>query len=88
MKAFCSLLKRDVALNYKSKGNPLVSVLACNVLMGAFADEKHWPDNFVKVSLNYVASINNINVFMENTEERTGETSLFSICNSYDIDVL
>ncbi|CAG5115061.1 unnamed protein product, partial [Candidula unifasciata] len=47
--AFCGLLKRELALTFKAKGNPLVSVLACNVLMNAFADEENWPDNFVKV---------------------------------------
>jgi len=47
--AFASLLKRDVAINFKAKGNPLVSVLACNVLATAFQDEENWPDNFVKV---------------------------------------
>ena len=50
LQAFSSLLKRDVSLNFKSKGNPLVSVLACNILMEAFSEEKHWPDAFVKVS--------------------------------------
>ncbi|KAL8588068.1 hypothetical protein ACOMHN_012106 [Nucella lapillus] len=49
VEAFCSVLKRDVAHNFKSKGNPLVCVLACNVLMAAFAKEANWPDNFVKV---------------------------------------
>ncbi|XP_050391471.2 integrator complex subunit 1 [Patella vulgata] len=47
--AFCSLLKRDMSINFKSKGNPLVSVFACNVLLSAFAEEENWPDNFVKV---------------------------------------
>ncbi|XP_076458972.1 integrator complex subunit 1-like isoform X2 [Babylonia areolata] len=47
--AFCSVLKRDVAHNFKSKGNALVSVLACNILMAAFVNEDNWPDNFVKV---------------------------------------
>lgn len=47
--AFCSVLKRDVSLSFKAKGNSLVSVLACNVLMAAFGAEESWPDNFVKV---------------------------------------
>ena len=47
--AFCSLLKRDMSLNFKSKGNCLVSVLACNVMMKAYSDEENWPDDFVKV---------------------------------------
>ncbi|KAL4240200.1 Integrator complex subunit 1 [Mactra antiquata] len=49
IEAFCFLLKRDLSLNFKSKGNSLVSVLACNVLMKAFSDEDNWPDDFVKV---------------------------------------
>ncbi|KAK2152727.1 hypothetical protein LSH36_320g00001 [Paralvinella palmiformis] len=49
IEAFCSLLKREVSLSYKTKGNPLVSVLACNVLLGAFIYEENWPDHFVKV---------------------------------------
>jgi integrator complex subunit 1 len=48
--AMCSLLKRDVAINFKSKGNALVSVLTCNILMVAFQDEENWPDQFLKVS--------------------------------------
>ncbi|GAB1607705.1 integrator complex subunit 1 [Argonauta hians] len=47
--AFCSLLKRDVSINFKAKGNPLVSVLACNILMAAYSDDDNWPDDFVKV---------------------------------------
>ena len=50
LQAFCSLLKRDVAFNFKSKGNALVPVLACNILMIAFQDEEAWPDNFIKVN--------------------------------------
>ncbi|GFN78406.1 integrator complex subunit 1, partial [Plakobranchus ocellatus] len=49
IEAFCSLLKREIALTFKAKGNPLVSVLACNILMNAFSDEENWPDSFVKV---------------------------------------
>ncbi|CAH1794337.1 unnamed protein product [Owenia fusiformis] len=49
--ALCSLLKRDVALNFKTKGNPLVSVLVCNILVAAFQDEENWPDHFIKVFL-------------------------------------
>jgi len=47
--ALCSLLKRDITSNIKAKGNPLVSVLICNVLMTAFLDEENWPESFVKV---------------------------------------
>ena len=49
LQAFCSVLKRDVAMNFKAKGNALVSVLACNVLMAAFLNEDNWPDNYAKV---------------------------------------
>lgn len=49
LQAFCSVLKRDVVMNFKAKGNALVSVLACNVLMAAFVNEDNWPDNYVKV---------------------------------------
>ncbi|KAK2190119.1 hypothetical protein NP493_86g01019 [Ridgeia piscesae] len=51
IEAFCSLLKRDVSMNFKAKGNALVSVLTCNVMMAAFQDEENWPDSFVKVLL-------------------------------------
>jgi integrator complex subunit 1 len=51
IEAFCSLLKREVAMNFKAKGNALVSVLVCNVLASAFADDENWPDTFVKVYL-------------------------------------
>lgn len=49
IEAFCTLLKRDMSLNFKSKGNSIVSVLACNVLMKAYSEEDNWPDDFVKV---------------------------------------
>lgn len=49
--AFCTLLRRDMSLNFKSKGNLIVSVLVCNVLMQAYVEESNWPEDFVKVSL-------------------------------------
>ncbi|QQP56262.1 Uncharacterized protein FKW44_000862, partial [Caligus rogercresseyi] len=48
-RAFASLLKRDPKESFKSKGNPLVPILAANVLMAAYASEKHWPELFVRV---------------------------------------
>ena len=51
LQALCSALKRDVSLNFKSKGNPLVSVCMCSVLVAAFIEEENWPDEFVKVTL-------------------------------------
>ncbi|XP_008559998.1 integrator complex subunit 1 [Microplitis demolitor] len=47
--ALSSLLKRDQAHNFKSKGNPLVPVLAANLLMRGFHDKKAWPDIFIKL---------------------------------------
>lgn len=47
--ALSSLLKRDQSYNFKSKGNPLVPVLAANLLMKGFHDKKNWPEIFVKV---------------------------------------
>jgi integrator complex subunit 1 len=57
MHALCSLLRRDTSHNFKSKGNPLVPVLAANLLLRGFQDKKTWPDVFVKVKLRlkYVA---------------------------------
>ncbi|XP_076072548.1 integrator complex subunit 1-like isoform X1 [Mytilus galloprovincialis] len=49
IEAMCSTLKRDVSLNFKSKGNPLVSVCMCSILLAAFIEEENWPDEFVKV---------------------------------------
>lgn len=49
IEAFCSLLKRDVTVNFKTKGNNLTSVLACNLLLAAFQDSVSWPEQFVKV---------------------------------------
>jgi integrator complex subunit 1 len=51
LQALCSALKRDVSLNFKSKGNPLVSVCMCSILVAAFIEEENWPDEFVKVTL-------------------------------------
>ncbi|XP_076239229.1 integrator complex subunit 1 isoform X3 [Calliopsis andreniformis] len=47
--ALSSLLKRDQAYNFKTKGNPLVPVLAANLLMKGFHDKRNWPEIFVKV---------------------------------------
>ncbi|XP_072761874.1 integrator complex subunit 1 [Anoplolepis gracilipes] len=47
--ALSSLLKRDQTYNFKSKGNPLVPVLAANLLMKGFHDKKNWPEVFVKL---------------------------------------
>lgn len=48
--ALSSLLKRDQGHNYKTKGNPLVPVLAANLLMKGFHDKRNWPEIFVKVA--------------------------------------
>lgn len=47
--ALCSLLRRDASINFKAKGNSLVSVLACNLLMAAYEEDENWPEIFVKV---------------------------------------
>ncbi|XP_013788345.1 integrator complex subunit 1-like, partial [Limulus polyphemus] len=50
MEAFCSLLKRDVSVNYKTtKGNSMWAVLVANILLAAYHDEESWPELFVKV---------------------------------------
>lgn len=50
LQALCSLLRRDASINFKAKGNSLVSVLACNLLMAAYEEDENWPEIFVKVS--------------------------------------
>lgn len=49
MQALCGLLKREQGAAFKNKGNPLVFVLACNLLYTGFKDSKNWPDLFIKV---------------------------------------
>ncbi|XP_064415075.1 integrator complex subunit 1 isoform X2 [Latimeria chalumnae] len=49
IEALCSLLRRDASINFKAKGNSLVSVLACNLLMAAYQEDENWPEIFVKV---------------------------------------
>lgn len=49
LQALCSLLRRDASINFKAKGNSLVSVLACNLLMAAYEEDENWPEIFVKV---------------------------------------
>ncbi|KAK3862242.1 hypothetical protein Pcinc_031873 [Petrolisthes cinctipes] len=49
VEAFCSLLKRDHSMTYKTKGNSAASILAANILLAAFQEEKSWPDIFVRV---------------------------------------
>ncbi|XP_049878079.1 integrator complex subunit 1 [Pectinophora gossypiella] len=45
----CTLLKREQGAAFKSKGNPLVFVLACNMLYAGHKDSMSWPDTFIKV---------------------------------------
>ncbi|XP_045776448.1 integrator complex subunit 1 isoform X2 [Maniola jurtina] len=45
----CTLLKREQGAAFKSKGNPLVFVLACNMLYAGHRDSNNWPDTFIKV---------------------------------------
>ena len=47
-----SLLKREQAHTFKNKGNPVVPVLAANLLVKGFHDKKEWPDIFVTVFMN------------------------------------
>ncbi|KAJ8671081.1 hypothetical protein QAD02_002340 [Eretmocerus hayati] len=47
--ALASLLKRDQSHNFNNKGNPLVPVLVCILLMRGFHDKKEWPDVFIKI---------------------------------------
>lgn len=49
IEAFTSLLKRDVTMNFKTKGNNLISVLSSNLLLAAFQESTNWPEQFVKV---------------------------------------
>lgn len=51
LQALCSLLRRDASINFKAKGNSLVSVLACNLLMAAYEEDENWPEIFVKVRM-------------------------------------
>ncbi|XP_063367697.1 integrator complex subunit 1 [Cydia amplana] len=47
--SLCTLLKREQGAAFKSKGNPLVFVLACNMLYAGHRDSNNWPDTFIKV---------------------------------------
>ena len=49
LSAVCSLLRRDAAASFKSKGNPQVQVLAANLLYSVFREESHWKEMFVRV---------------------------------------
>ncbi|CAG5004493.1 unnamed protein product [Parnassius apollo] len=47
--SLCTLLKREQGAAFKNKGNPLVFVLACNMLYAGHKDSTNWPDTFIKV---------------------------------------
>ncbi|XP_077300156.1 integrator complex subunit 1 isoform X2 [Arctopsyche grandis] len=49
MQALCGVLKREQGTAFKSKGNPLVFVLACNLFYTGYKEEKNWPNFFIKV---------------------------------------
>lgn len=63
--ALSSLLKRDQAHNFKSKGNPLVPVLAANLLMRGFHEKRNWPEIFVKL---YIEDALGERVWIDNEE--------------------
>lgn len=50
--ALCSILRRDTNHSFKSK-NALLPVLAVNLLMKGYLDNKRWPEMFVKVSVTF-----------------------------------
>ncbi|CAD0204095.1 unnamed protein product [Chrysodeixis includens] len=47
--SLCTLLKREQGAAFKNKGNPLVFVLACNMLYAGHRESTNWPDIFIKV---------------------------------------
>lgn len=47
--ALASLLRRDTAHSFKSKGNPAVPVLCANLLLKGHLNVPNWPELFVKV---------------------------------------
>ncbi|XP_075983075.1 integrator complex subunit 1 [Anticarsia gemmatalis] len=47
--SLCTLLKREQGAAFKNKGNPLVFVLACNMLYAGHRESSNWPDIFIKV---------------------------------------
>ncbi|OXU26086.1 hypothetical protein TSAR_012850 [Trichomalopsis sarcophagae] len=63
--ALASLLKRDQSHAFKNKGNPMVSVLAANLLMRGFHDKKEWPEVFIKV---YIEDALGDRVWVDNEE--------------------
>ena len=44
----CSLLKRDHGITFKTKTNPTVAILAANILLYIYMEERNWPEIFVK----------------------------------------
>lgn len=60
--SLCGLLKREQGAAFKNKGNPLVFVLACNMLYAGHRDNKNWPDTFIKVGLSLKTSVNSFNI--------------------------
>ncbi|XP_061404832.1 integrator complex subunit 1 [Lethenteron reissneri] len=81
IEALCSLLRRDPTVTIKAKGNPLVSVLACNLLMAAYEEDENWPELFVKVyiedSLGERIWVDNVHckAFVENIQTAFGTKS-------------
>ena len=50
MEFLTSFLKRDSSVNLKgARPSPAVPIMACNILLCAFQDEKDWPESFIKV---------------------------------------
>ncbi|KAF9809760.1 hypothetical protein SFRURICE_000241 [Spodoptera frugiperda] len=47
--SLCTLLKREQGAAFKNKGNPLVYILACNMLYAGHRESNNWPDIFIKV---------------------------------------
>ncbi|EDV20866.1 uncharacterized protein TRIADDRAFT_60509 [Trichoplax adhaerens] len=47
--ALIGIISRDVQINIKAKGNVIVPVMACNILMYTHANDDCWPERFVQV---------------------------------------
>ncbi|XP_034943269.1 integrator complex subunit 1 isoform X2 [Chelonus insularis] len=77
--ALSSLLKRDQAHNFKSKGNPLVPVLAANLLMRGFYDKNSWPDIFVKL---YIEDALGERVWVDHEECKGFTDNILTACNT------
>ncbi|KAL0272623.1 UNVERIFIED_CONTAM: hypothetical protein PYX00_005524 [Menopon gallinae] len=77
--ALSVLLKRDAQHNFKTKVNPTVAILAANLLLQGYQEQKHWPTNFIKL---YIEDAMSERVWVDQVECRAFVNNIVTSFNT------